>query len=91
VFEWDEEKSRENLAKHGLEFTDAGVVFDGPTLTFEDARVDYGEPRFITFGLLDVRLVVIAHTPRSKKTRIISMRKGNSREQKAYQKRLKTN
>lgn len=49
---------------------------------------EYGEPRFITLGQLKGRTVVIAHTPRGENTRIISMRKANSREQKNYQERL---
>jgi uncharacterized DUF497 family protein len=59
-------------------------------VTFEDTRYDYGEERFITLGLLAGRVVVIAHTPRGERTRVISMRKANSREQKTYQERLKT-
>jgi uncharacterized protein len=47
--------------------------------------VAYGEERLITLGLLAGRLVVIAHAPRDDGTRIISMRKGNRREQKIYQ------
>lgn len=88
MFEWDEEKSKTNLRTHGLSFEDAGLVFGGDCLTFQDTRQDYGEPRFITFGLFMGRLVVIAHTPRGANTRIISMRKGNEREKAAYQKRL---
>lgn len=38
VFEWDEQKSADNLAKRGLDFADAEVVFEGDTLTFEDKR-----------------------------------------------------
>lgn len=88
MFEWDEKKSTENLLKHGLAFEDAEIVFSGQCVTFEDARYDYGEQRFITLGALEGRVVVIAHTPRGDRTRIISMRKANSREQKAYQERL---
>ena len=67
-------------------------MFSGPDrVTYRDARFDYGEDRFITLGLLKGRVVVIAHTQRGEKTRIISMRKGNDREQKTYQKRLGTN
>ena len=90
MFEWDETKSQENLSKHGLSFDDAETVFSGPCVTFEDTRFDYGEPRFITLGRLQGYVVVVAHTPRRKKTRIISMRKGNRREEKAYQERLET-
>ncbi|MGD0869008.1 MAG: BrnT family toxin [Bryobacteraceae bacterium] len=89
-YEWDEAKNRKNAAKHGLSFEDAEQVFSGPCVTFEDDRLDYGEERLITLGLLVGRLVVIAHTPRDDGTRIISMRKGNRREQKIYQKRLGT-
>ena len=62
----------------------------GPCVTFEDTRFDYGEPRFITLGHLEGNVVVVAHTPRGENTRIISMRKGNHREEKAYQERLET-
>ena len=86
--EWDEAKNRGNFAKHGLNFEDAQQVFSGPCVTFEDDRFDYGEERRITLGLLAGRLVVIAHALRDAGTRIISMRKGNRREQEIYQKRL---
>jgi uncharacterized DUF497 family protein/predicted DNA binding CopG/RHH family protein len=74
-YEWDEAKSRNNVAKHGLNFEDAEQVFAGPCIAFEDDRFAYGEERLITLGLLAGRLVVIAHAPRDGGTRIISMRK----------------
>jgi uncharacterized protein len=87
-YEWDRAKNRSNFAKHGLDFEDAEIVFDGFCLTFEDRRFDYGEMRLMTMGLLEGRLVVIAHTARGESTRIISMRLATRREQKIYQKRL---
>ena len=90
-YEWDEAKNRKNIAKHGFSFEDAELVFDGPCVTFEDDRFAYGEERLITLGLLAGRLVVIAHAPRDEGTRIISMGKGNRREQEIYKKRLRTN
>lgn len=90
-YEWDEAKNRKNFAKHGLSFEDAEHVFSGPCVTFEDNRFAYGEDRLVTLGLLAGRLIVIAHAPRDEGTRIISMRKGNRREQKIYQKRLGAN
>ena len=90
-YEWDEAKSRINFTKHGLSFEDAELVFSGPCVTFVDDRFDYGEERLITLGLLAGRLVVIAHAPREAGTRIISMRKGNRREQEIYKKRLGAN
>jgi len=89
-YEWDKAKNRINFAKHGLNFEDAEKVFSGPCVTFEDDRFDYGEERLVTLGLLAGRVVVIAHAPRDEGTRIISMRKGNRREQQIYQKRLGT-
>src|SRR5271157_834668 len=86
-YDWDEAKNRENLSKHGLSFEDAEQVFAGRCVTFADDRFDYGEERLITLGLLAGRLVVIAHVMGDEGARIISMRKGNRREQKVYQER----
>ena len=88
TYEWDEAKNRRNFAKHGLALEDAEKVFAGPCVTFEDDRFDYGEERLITLGLLVGRVVLIAHAPRGERTRIISMRKANRREQEIYQKQL---
>ena len=59
-------------------------VFNGRAITFEDARRDYGESRFITIGELGQRMVVIVWTPRGAARRIISMRRANDREQTLY-------
>lgn len=87
MFEWNDGKSRCNLTKHGLSFEDAEKVFDGPCLTFEDTRSNYGEERFLTLGRLHRRVVVIAHTYRGEAVRIISMRKASSRERKLFEER----
>ena len=89
--QWDEEKSRANLDKHGLSFDDAWQVLAGDTITIPDERYDYGEDRLITLGRLAGRLVVVVHVARGEHTRIISMRKANAREQAIYQKRLSQN
>jgi len=86
-YDWDEAKNRKNLAKHGLSFEGCrGGICRAlrhlPALPHEDDRFAYGEERLITLRLLAGRLVVIAHAPRDDGTRIISMRKGNRREQK---------
>jgi uncharacterized DUF497 family protein len=78
-YEWDEVKNRSNVIKHGLDFADAEEVLSGPRVTFVDDH----------FGQLVGRVVVIAHALRGDDTtRIVSMRKGNRREQKIYAKRL---
>jgi uncharacterized protein len=66
----------------------AEEVFAGNTITVEDDRMDYGEKRFITVGLLEKRMIILVWTPRGEVRRIISMRKANAREQKTYQGRL---
>ena len=83
-FEWDDAKSQANRRKHGLDFADAPLVFGERTLTFEDLRQPYDEPRHLTVGTLAGRMVIIAHTLRGDATRIISMRKANAREKRRY-------
>jgi uncharacterized DUF497 family protein len=83
-FEWDEQKNQVNIRKHGLDFADAPAVFAGVTFTFEDDRFDYEEQRFITLGMLAGKVIIIAHTERDDKVRIISMRKATKYEQKLY-------
>lgn len=63
-FEWDDAKNQENRRKDGLDFADAPLVFGGRTLTFEDLRQPYDEPRYLPVGTLAGRMVIIAHTLR---------------------------
>ena len=90
MYEWDEEKNQENLDAHGLSFEDAERVFSGLCVNFDDDRFDYDEERYLTLGLLNGRVVLIAYTWREDRIRIISMRKATRREQEIYQKRLGT-
>lgn len=83
-FEWDEDKRLRNVQKHGIDFVDCTRVFGGYTITTEDTRQDYGERRFVTFGLAKGRVVSVVHTETGRKIRIISARKATRREEKAY-------
>ena len=83
-FEWDEAKCLANFRKHGIDFIDISVVFEGDTLTVEDNRYDYGEQRFVTFGLLQGLVVAVVHSDRQDSIRIISARKATKYEQKIY-------
>ena len=87
-FDWDENKRLSNLRKHGIDFRDIRVVFDGDTVMINDDRDDYGETRFITFGLLKGRIIAIVHTDRQNCTRIISARKASKHEQQFFFKQL---
>ena len=84
----DPQKRELILAQRGLDFEDAIHVFDGPTLTVEDDRKDYGETRYLTFGMLDERLVAVVWTPREEARHIITMWKANERERKRYEAQL---
>ena len=80
-FEWDEEKDRANRTKHGVSFEEAKAIFDGPVFTAPDERQDYGEERFISTGELGALVVVVVvHTSRSGRIRLISARKANRGE-----------
>jgi hypothetical protein len=81
---WDEHKRRANLKKHGFDFPDAARVFEGITYTFEDKRFDYEERRFVTMGILDDLIVVLAHSESKRELRIISMRKATRHEQNIF-------
>jgi uncharacterized DUF497 family protein len=85
---FDREKRRQTMIHRGLDMARADEIFAGVTLTVPDDRQDYGEPRFVTIGYLDLRMVVLVWTPRGADHRIISLRKANEREQKIYQQRL---
>jgi uncharacterized protein len=83
-FEWDEAKRLANLDKHGIDFIDVPDLFWGDILTLEDDRYSYGEQRFITFGVLQERIVAVVHTERQESIRIISARKATKYEQRIY-------
>ena len=85
---YDEAKRRATLKARGLDFARCEAIFDGPAFTLPDLRADYGEQRFITFGLLDDRQVVVVWTSRGDDRRIISMRKANEREQARYRRKI---
>jgi len=79
-FTWHESKRRSNLKKHGFDFADAGQVFNGPTMTMEDARDYGGEQRFNSTGFLGTAIVTISHTENDDEIHIISMRKAEPNE-----------
>ena len=81
---FDPAKRDATLSARGLDMAEAAQVFAGPQIEIEDEREDYGERRFIVFGLMNGRMVVCVHTDRGDERRIISLRKANAREQALY-------
>jgi len=84
-FEWDEEKNRHNIAKHGVGFKTAQRIFEGPILSWLDERFDYGEPRYHSIGLVEeIAFLAVIHTARDGAIRIISARPANRTERRRY-------
>ncbi len=84
----DPAKRETTLSERGLDFDDVPHIFAGPVVTSEDERQDYGESRFVTFGLLFGRMAAVVWTLRGDVRRIISLRYANEREINRYQHRL---
>lgn len=87
-FEWDEAKRQSNIRKHGVDFADLKPLFDGATGTIPDDRFEYGEDRFVTFGLLNGIVLTIVHTETDTVIRIISARKATRHEERNYFKEI---
>ena len=86
-FEWDEGKADTNWNKHGVSFDEAATVFsDSLSDTIPDPLHSDEEDRFVTMGLsARGRLLVVVHTDREEKVRIISARTATTRERRQYE------
>ena len=86
-FEWDPDKAARNLAKHDVSFPEAATVFGDPlAMTYFDPDHSDEEDRFLTFGHSNEgRLLVVSHTDREDRTRIISARLATRKERQAYE------
>jgi hypothetical protein len=86
-FEWDPEKARRNLAKHGVSFDDASSAFADPlSLTIDDPDHSQGEHRLILLGeTYSGKLVVVAHLADDETVRIISARLAERHERRTYE------
>lgn len=84
-FEWDEGKRLKNIAKHGIDFIDAAVLFDSPHLIGPANIVDEEERRLAT-GMIEDIYVTAVFTMRGRTIRIISMRRARHGEREKHQK-----
>ncbi len=87
AFEWDEAKARENLKKHKVGFDEGKTIFNDPfLLTFPDIDTSDAEKRYVNIGLsVRDRVLVLIHTERQGRIRIISCRKASARERRHYE------
>jgi len=86
-FEWDPQKAKSNLQKHQVDFEEASSIFnDLQFISFLDDEHSQDEERYISIGLSNkLRILMVAHTERNNKIRIISARKATENEKKFYQ------
>lgn len=97
VFTWNEAKNRSNRKKHKVSFETAARVFDDPFHLSVQDRVEDGEERWQTLGLVDgVMLLLVAHTVAQEELgegsgepveviHIISARKAEKHERRRYE------
>ena len=89
-FAWDPAKAESNRARHGVSFTLASRVFLDPFALTEQDRVESGEQRWRTVGLVEgVVVLVVAHTVEDEENgaewiRIISARRADRTERRRY-------
>lgn len=90
-FEWDPTKAASNLRKHGVSFPTAARVFSDPYALVEQDRIENGEERWQTIGVVDgIVMLLVAHTVREQDDveviRIISARRADRKERRRYEK-----
>lgn len=89
-YDWDADKARRNLAKHGVSFEEAVTVFDDEN-RIEDYDVEHSavEDRWAVVGLAaTLRVLVVVYVERGKDgeiVRVITARKATSDEVKRYE------
>lgn len=90
IFEWDTVKAKSNLVKHGITLEESTTVFsDHNSLTIDDPDHSQYEKRNITMGLsINNYLLVVVHTERGGRIRIISARLASRKERKQYEKEI---
>lgn len=87
LFEWDDEKARANIKKHGIDFETAARVFaDENRLEIYDEVHSETEDRYITIGMIGnvACVVMVVYTERGEAVRLISARKATSQERRMY-------
>ena len=87
LFEWNKNKAHQNILKHGVSFEEASTAFqDKMSITIIDPLHSEDEERFVLIGYSkNNRLLVVVHTDRNKRTRIISARTATKMEKMKYE------
>ncbi|MDL1944960.1 BrnT family toxin [Chloroflexi bacterium CFX2] len=93
IVEWDPNKAKQNIKKHGVSFEEAATIFVDPlSSTIDDPLHSETEERFVIIGKsIQNRLLVVAHTDRGERIRIISARLATNRERVKYEEETNPN
>lgn len=88
-FEWNPDKAESNYEKHNISFEEAATVFnDLLSVTFPDPDHSVGESRYVIIGMSRFgQILVVSHTDRGEKVRIISVRQATRKERRFYEER----
>jgi hypothetical protein len=83
--EFDPVKRERVLRERGLDVAEAADLLSGDCFTEVDDRFDYGEQRWISYGLLRAEVVASVWVDREEdRIRVVTMRKANRNEQERY-------
>ena len=87
LFEWDASKARSNIRKHKISFEEATTVFGDPRAITVVSTVESGERRLVTIGRTSKGrfVIVVVHTDRNDRIRIISARPASRAERRQYE------
>ena len=88
-FEWDEAKDRANTEKHGVSFSLAKDIFGQRVLTNLSSGSDFGELRYVSIGHVGAALIVVVHTRRNGRIRLISARPASRKERLKYDEKVR--
>jgi len=84
-FSWHDDKASGNLKKHKVSFETARLVFDD-VYALDDQGPDPDEERWLRIGMAGLDVLAVVYTERQGRVHIISARKAQKHEQKAYAK-----
>jgi uncharacterized DUF497 family protein len=87
LFEWDASKARSNIRKHKISFEEASTVFGDPRAITVESTVEGRERRLVTIGMTSTGrfVIVVVHTDRNDRIRIISARPASRAERRQYE------
>lgn len=90
MFDWDDQKNQVNIAKHGVSFEQAKLIFDSFTVDRIDDRFFYDEIRYFSLGRVgSATILAVSHTDRNGVCRIISARPALKHERRLYEQEIR--